>query len=188
MYIASTDSDLASACEQSDKLFSLKKLSKFVSIVQYHDEVLTPVVQQKLIDHLESLQDAISQSFCEQEFWLDDQEGDAEEVHVTEIEAEEFLVLEASADHAVVDVPYNLKFLAEVSYDDMDSTIHDSEDDIWIVLHTIRATVPREQSGESIVTVRHSVDDPAVFEIQEVKFETGSQSGFPITIDEWDYQ
>ncbi|MCH9694142.1 MAG: PIN domain-containing protein [Gammaproteobacteria bacterium] len=188
MYVASTDPDLASACEQSDSLFLLKKLSVFVSTVQYHDDVLTPVVQQKFVDHLELIQDAISQSFCEQDFWLDDQEGDVEGVHVTEIEAEEFLVLEASADHAVVDVPYNLKYLAEVSYDDMDSAIHDSEDDVWIALHTIRTTVPREQSGESIISVRHSVDDPAVFEIQEVKFETGSLSGFPITINEWDYR
>lgn len=188
MYVASTDPDLAPACEQSDCLFVLKKLSEYVNIVQYHDDVLAPVVQQKFADHLELIQDSISQSFCEQEFWLDDQEGEVEEVHVTEIEAEEFLVLEASPEHAVVDVPYNLKFLAAVSYDDMDSAIHDSEDDIWIPLHTIRDTVPREQSGESIVTARHSIDDPNVFEVQEVEFATGSPYGFPITINEWDYR
>lgn len=188
MYVASTDPDLASACEQNDRLIALEKVSAFVSIVQYHDDVLTPLILQKMGDHLELIQDSISESFCEQEFWLDDQEGEVEEVQVTEFVAEEFLVLEASEDQAVVDVPYNLKYLAGVAYDDMDSAIYDSEEKVLIPLHTIRDAVPREQSGEAIVTVRHSVDDPAVFEIQEIDFATASPYGFSVTINEWDYR
>ena len=187
VYVVSTDPDLGAVCDGSEYLLALKKLPEFVNIIQYHDDVLAPGVQEKLRNNTEVIAQAIADSFCDVGFWLDDQEGDVHEVKVEDVKIEEFLVLKVSGDSATVDIPIRIKYSASVTYDDMDTASYDSKEKVLIPWHTIQTALEKDERFETVLTIRHSVDDNDIFEVEEVVFTLGSPYGIALTVeDPWD--
>lgn len=189
IYVASTDPDLTNHCETSDNLISLNKLAEFISLIEFHDEVLAPSVM-KLLDHKQDvIKDAISESFCEQGFWIDDQDGDVNEVRVNDIEVEEFLLLEVDKSSAVVQVEVKTNFSADLTYDDLDTASYDSEDKVLIPWQTIDMTVEQDVEYTAILRILHDVDTPDYLEIQVVEIDTERGWGFSVSSDdEWPYK
>lgn len=189
VYVVSSDSDLLTTCAGNENLLALDKLSEYVSLVQYHDDVLTPALQEKLSANEGLIAQAIEDAFMDLGFWLDDQEGDVDEVRVEEVDIEEFLVLEVDEESATVDVPIRIRYSADVTYDDMDTAFYDSEEKVLIPRHTIQTQLERNEEFESLIKVRYSVDDAEVFEIEEVVFTLSSPYGIEITVhDQWEYR
>ena len=189
VYVVSTDSDLGAVCDGSEYLLALEKLPEFVNIIPYHDDIIAPRVQEKLNNNAEVIAQAIADSFYDVGFWLDDQEGDVDEVRVEDVEIEEFLVLKVSSDSATVDIPIRIKYSALVIYDDMDTAFYDSEEKVLIPIHRIQTELEKDERFETVLTIRHSVDDNEIFEVEEVVFTLGSPSGIAITVeDPWHYR
>lgn len=189
IYVASTDEDLKRHCETSDNLIAINKLAEFISIVEFHDEVLAPSVSKLLDRKHDVIKGAISESFCEQGFWIDDQEGDVNEVRVNDIEILEILLLEVGKNYAVADVVVKTNFSADISYEDLDTAIYDSEDKVLIPLHTIEKTVDQDVEYSATIRILHNVDDLNYLEIDSVEIDTERGWGFAVSSDdEWPYK
>lgn len=189
MYVVSTDQDLRDHCDASETLIMLSKLAEFISIVEFHDEILAPSVLSLVERKCESIADAISESFCDEGFWIDDQEGDVNEVRVNDIEIQEILILEVDHNSAVVHLDVKTNFSADLTYDDLETATYDSEDKVLIPWRKIDKTVEHDLEYTAIIHISHDVNNPDYLDIEEVDIDTEESYGFSISSDdEWPYK
>lgn len=186
MYVASADSDLKNHCDTSDRLIPLAKLAEFISLVEFHDEVLSPSIMSLIEKNKAVLEESIAESFCNKGFWIDDQDGDVNEVRVNDIEVQEILLLEVDQNSAVVQVDVKTEFSADLTYADLDTASYDSEDKVLIPWRTIDKTVEQEAQYMAIVHIAHDIEDPEYFAVESVNIETERNWGFSVSSDdEW---
>lgn len=189
MYVASTDQDFQSHCESSNRLLLLSKLAEFISLIEFHDEVLSPSVTSLMYKNAEIVKEAISESFCNEGFWIDDQDGEVNEVTVNSLELQDVLLLEVDPNSAVFQVDVKTEFSADLTFDDLDTATYDSEDKVLIPWRTIDKTVDHEVEYAAIVKIDHDLNDPEYFSIESIKIETDRNYGFSVSSDdEWPYK
>lgn len=190
IYVVSEDHDLCSHCNTSGKLIFLSKLAKFISLVEFHDEVLSPSVLSLVVQNRESIKKDISEAFCNEGFWIEDQDGDVNDVRVNNIEVEEMLLLKVDQNSAVLQVDVKTNFSADLTYDDLDTASYDSEDKILIPWRTIDKTVEENVEYTAIICISHDVDNPEHFDIDSVEIEAEQNFGFSVSSDDdgWPYK
>lgn len=188
MYVASTDADLKEYCKTSDRLIYISKLAEFIDVVELHDEVLSPHVLSLVEANEGAIKETISEAFCDGGFFLEDQDGEVNEVTVIDMDIQNVLLLEVGRDFAVLEVEVETEFAADISYDDLDTATYDSEDKVLIPWHTIRQTVTQTIEYTAIVNIAHDTGMSNFFNIESVKIETGRQFGFSVRSDpDWPY-
>lgn len=188
MYIASADTDLMGYCETTGRLIYVSKLAEFIDIIELHDEVLSPHVLSLVEAHENAIKEAISEAFCQEGFFLEDQDGEVNEVTVVDIEIQNLLFLEVGHDFAVVEVEVETKFAADISYDDLDTASYDSEGKVLIPWHTISKTVTQDVDYTATVNIAHDAGKADSFDITSVKIGTGRRFGFSVSSDSnWPY-
>lgn len=186
MYVASTDPDLKSYCESNEFLFSLDGIAEFIHLVTFHDEVLAPAVEALFESNKNLIEEAIAKSFVEQGFWIDDQEGDVNEVYVDSIEITNMLLLQVNESKAILQLEVNTEFSADLTYDDLETASYDSEDKVLIPWQSIDKTVSQDISYTVIACIRHDINDANHFELESIELLT---SGIAVSSDdEWPYK
>lgn len=190
MYAASTDPDFNSYCKYSEKLIGIDKLAEFISLVEFHDEVLAPAIRDLVDNNTSTIEDAISDSFLDQDFWIDDQDGDVNEVRVKSMEVTDMLLLEVGQNAAIVQLGVSAKFEADLTYDDLATASYDSEDKVLLPWRKIDETVDREEDFTATLHLLHDVEEPDYFEIDSVEINTYRNFGFSVTSGEgqWPYK
>lgn len=189
MYVVSSDGDMPSHCTVSDRLTHLQKLAEFISEVEFHDEILAPSINSLLEENVTTIENAISEEFLNQGFWLEDEEGEVNGVEVTFIEILEQLILEVDQNHAVVQVYSSITFDADVTYDDLHTASYDSEDKVLIPWRQINKIVEHNETIEATIYIKHDVEEPGYFKIDHVKINTKNRFGFAVSADdEWPYK
>jgi len=86
---------------------------------------------------------AVSEAFEQLGFFVDDEEGEVLEVTVDDVEIEELSLLEVKPNEARVEAFVQLQFVAQVEYDDMETSIWDSEDKVSIPQRRIKSELTR---------------------------------------------
>jgi hypothetical protein len=189
MYVVSADGDMPKHCAGSKNLLHLQKLAEFINVVEFHDEVLAPSVDRLLEANAAAIEDAITNEFVNQGFWIEDQDGDVNGVDVKHLECLDRLVLEIDKNSAVVQVDTSITFEADIIYDDLDTASYDSEDKVLIPWQQINKVVEQTETVIATVYIKHDVEEPGYFEIDRVEIDTGQRFGFGITADdEWPYK
>lgn len=195
MYIVSTDGDLKEYCKTSDCLIALNQLAEFISVIEFHDEDLAHSVNRLLNKNQDAIEEAIAEAFCEQGFWIEEQDGDVNEVRVNELEISEMLILEVDQDSAFVLVDVETNFSADLTYDDRETAVYDSEDKVLIPLRTIDKTVDQDVKYAAAVRILHDVKNSEHFIMNRVEIQPDQSSGFALPADfvvridnEWPYK
>lgn len=189
MYVISTDPDFKFHCELSDNLLSLDKLSEFINLVEFHDEVLAPAIQMLVDKNIDSIEQAISDTFLYQGFWIDDQDGEVNEVRINEQMIDDMLILKIDQNSAVIEYDVITNISADLVYDDLDTAVYDSEEKVLIPLHTIEKTVEQNISYTATIYIAHDVDKPELFKIDRIDINSSRSYDFPISSDdEWPYK
>ncbi len=195
MYIVSSDGDLKEYCKTSDRLIALNKLAEFINVIESHDEDLAHAVSALLNKNHDAIKEAITESFYNQSFWIEDQDGDVNEVRVKELEISEMLILEVTQDSAFVLVDVETTFSADVTYDDLETATYDSEDKILIPLRTIDKIVDRDVKYVAALRILHDVKHSEYFIVNRVELQSDQASGFDSYVDfaihidnEWPYK
>jgi len=89
----------------------------------------------------------------------------------------------------VVQVTVRTSFSADITYDDLDTAIYDSEDKILIPWQTISKTVERDVEYTATVHVEYDLEDKESLGIQKVIINTENGLGFSVSSDdEWPYK
>lgn len=189
MYVVSVDGDMPKHCADSKSLLHLQKLAEFINVVEFHDEVLAPSVDTMLEANAAAIEDAITEEFENQGFWIEDQDGDVNSVEVKHIELLDRLILEIDQNFAVVQVESSITFEADITYDDLDTASYDSEDKVLIPWQQINKVVEQNETVVATLYIKHDVEEPGYFEIDRVEIHTEKRFGFAVTADdEWPYK
>jgi len=133
------------------------------------------------------IKELIEERFKDIGFWLEDQDGDVNDVDVDDIEIFEESLLEVGPDRALVSLSARIRFSADVTYDDLATASYDSEDKVLIPWQKIDETVEQEVTLEVGLEIAIDVDDPEFFEIESIDIQSPSMSGIGITVEETYY-
>ena len=192
MYIVSTDGDLKEYCKKSDCLIALNQLAEFISVIESHDDDLARSVSALLNKNQDAIKEAITESFSNQSFWIEDQDGDVNEVRVKELEISEMMILEVTQDSAFFLVDVETTFSADVTYDDLET--YDREGKVLIPLRTIDKIVDRDVKYVAALRIWHDVKNSEYFIVKRVELQSDQASGFDSHVDfaihidnEWPY-
>ena len=184
MYVVSTDGDLKEYCETSDCLIALDKIAGFINVIESHyDEDLVHSVNMLLNKNQDAIKKAIAEAFCEQDFWIEDQDGDVNEVRVNELEVSKILILDVDQDSAFVHIDVETNFSADLTYNDLDTTAYDSEKRVLIPWSTIDKTVDQDVTYTAAAEVLHDKKDPQYFVVDWVEIQPDQSSGFALHAD-----
>jgi hypothetical protein len=167
VYIISSDTDMMEIQKkQFPQLVPLPSLQKFLDKVTVHFEELAPLARHFFQVVLDEIGKDLKKQFEYLGFILIDQDGEVYDVSVNEVDVHsEFLIgLESCESEGVVKAQFELHatitFNADVSYDDLDTAIYDSEDKVLIPWRTIERTIEDSEEIQADLMLSFLKNEP----------------------------
>jgi hypothetical protein len=194
-YVVSSDPDMKEAVVSSPCLIHLHTLEEFIARITLYYEELAPLALRLIEENKSVIKDAVSDQFSCLSFWIEDQDGYVDEIRVDEIEDGEFYLFsvvpgeDGESAEAHFELTTGVKFLADVTYDNLDTAAYDSEDKVLIPWEKISKTV--EQSEIVIVDIKclFSVKEPYDFQVDDVTIRHSKDIGISVYQDDgWPYK
>lgn len=155
VYLVSADNDFVSNDGDFPHLERIKSLADLLSLLSFKYEELAPLCAKAYENVREAVNIQITSKFAETGFYIDDQQGDVNEVSDVEMNDYDPRLLWVDYDgaigfvHCEFEVIAKINFIAHLSYDDLATAAYDSEDKVLIPWNTIDEEV---NSSEIIMT------------------------------------
>lgn len=154
MHIVTHDKGFAAAAVATGVLTPLTSLDEFLNhIVSEEHHTLAIRAQRWLSSNRTLLVDELDESFVSGGFYVEDADGDVEEVSVEEMVLSEPLLLEATSGGVIFSVRLQVTFQANISYDDPATGSYDSEEKRMVFMDRVRVRVRHEDEYRAEVTV-----------------------------------
>lgn len=181
LYVIARDGDLAKYCESSKNLIRLQRPAEFIDAFLRQTAAMR-LIEESASKHMGQMQNAVREKFEELGLYLDDQDGDVNEVEVRDVEVDDLSLLDVTQTVARFEAFVRVEFVASVSYDDMETSIWDSEDKVSIPMRIIKAKLSREFHDVVILSIQMS--DKGDFQsVSGVEFPS---SDIPISVDRYE--
>jgi PIN domain len=181
LYVVSTDPDLTRFCETSGYLIPLKRSSEFSDLHLRQIELMR-TIEDSVSANLAKLEAEIEPRFEYLGFYLDDEEGEVDEVQVQRTEIDMMSLLDFADGIARFEASTRIKYSAAVTYDDYQTAVWDSEEKTSIPLRQINAWVDREADMNIIFSIRADANG-AFQSVTNVAFEA---TDVPVSANEYD--
>ena len=191
LYVVSKDSDMKSFCEQSKCLIYLEKASDFTDIVIRSDEQQADFARDLLTRNESRIKEGITKQFEWFGFFIEDQDGDVEDVNVTDIDIDGENLIEVRDGTAKAELRATISFTADLTYDDLDTASYDSEDKVVIPWRQIEKTVSRETDVTVTLEFYFQPGDVKSFEITSLEVTTANGSDIGVSSEDddgWPYK
>jgi len=155
--IASSDKDIEEGAKNYKNLEYVGSLNKLLSRIARDFDKLFPLALQASESIIEGIKWDIERKFLDLGFYIDDQEGEVVEIKVHDVSLDLSLL---SVD--LVDEVYGsgyftffatVAYEADLTYDDMDTAIYDSEEKRHYVVNTINESVDRDEIIEGDIHI-----------------------------------
>lgn len=183
MYVVSADPDWQSL-KGHEALIPIVKLQEFVGLaVKDEAEELTNTVLRQYRANLAKVEGAIKEEFANSGFYTEDVDGDVNGVTVTRLELGDPQILEIDDISATISVSVDLDYTADVSYEDDNEGIWDSEDHTWFYRPIKHEDVEESESFDAELTVHFDPDNEKSF---DVSCSIGKE--FSVTVLPTDYE
>lgn len=165
MYVVSADPDWQ-ALKGSKYLIPVEKLSEFIdrAVKDEADEPTKRVLRLYHL-HLAKIETAIKEAFAESGFYTDDVDGDVNEVTVKQLKLDDPQILEVDEESATVSVFVDLEYEADVTYEDDNEGIWDSEDHVWAYRPTKNVEVEESEDFEAELYIDFDPKNDDVFDV-----------------------
>ncbi|WP_153067305.1 PIN domain-containing protein [Steroidobacter cummioxidans] len=181
LYVISEDGDLADYCKRSKRLIRLSRPAEFIDTYMRQTTALK-FINEPSAEQMDHLLVAVSEAFGQLGFFIDDEEGEVLEVSVGDVEIEELSLLEVKPHEARVEAFVQLQFVAQVEYDDMETSIWDSEDKVSIPQRSIKSELARTFEANVVLTIK-TEGDGGFASVKNVQFPT---SNIPVSVDRYE--
>lgn len=174
IYVASKDKDLKEGVKNFTNLEHVGSLADMLSFLSFRYEQLAPLCTKVYGFAKSGIDKLIIENFSERGFYIDDQEGDVNNIFDVEIGDYDPRLLRVNHENgnifAEFEVITTISFIAEISYDDLDTASYDSEDKILIPHFTIEESVSSSETVMANITLNFQKDSPQSYEIKEMSF------------------
>lgn len=185
--LISSDGDFHGVCDGHPRLHHEERLEKYLQEVgEFHAAVLS-YVKQVTNQHRAKLEGAIEERFTQLGFYLQDQDGEVENLEVVKVAIDDdfFVIRIKDENEATLELSALVEFTCDLNYDDMDTAIWDSEDKRYIYIERVTEDdVEREELVPVEVQVSFDLGDKSYFEIEELEVNRGQDIG---VIQDTDY-
>jgi hypothetical protein len=163
-YVISSDSDWRSFCANDDRLFGLNSIDELLDLVASED-ILAERARMIYADSQGVIHSAVKEQFEGLGFFLDDQNGDVEDVSVLDVETLGEFLLSLDEHTAVFGVDFIVRYTAWVTYEDPDFGYYDNEDHSYYSMRTIRKGIDRKADflGEVLIDLEQAKLDRVIF-------------------------
>jgi hypothetical protein len=132
VYVVSRDVGMQRYCEEVPELNYVDSVEQFLDMAVRQDEEMAGRIKAIIAADREVLEERLNQEFPYMGFYIDDREGVVEDVTVTGADIHDFLIVELKDGVATVELDVTVTFNADVSYDDIEHGIWDSETgELW---------------------------------------------------------
>jgi len=180
MYVITDDAGMFESATRLEGLHPMKRLDEFLSrIVSKEHHALALFANKWLADRKEDLVHRVSNAFLDGGFYLDDADGDVENIEIETLQLSTPLLVEVVANDVVFSTAALVVFQADISYDDPSTGIYDSEEKEMVFMERRQVRVRREDEYHIEFKLRTAqIDDataekPANAEIVAVEIEEG---------------
>jgi hypothetical protein len=174
--VVSTDGDFHGICERYPRLHHQQRLEKYLQEVGNFHEALLTFVSDITKQHRAEVEEAIAERFCQLGFYLEDQNGEVENINVSwvEIEDEIYMIRLNDDDEATLEFNARIAFTCDLQYDDMSTAIWDSEEKRYLYIDRASETdVERDEDVSVELRISFDPDDASRFEIAELEVNRG---------------
>jgi hypothetical protein len=172
MAIVTRDQGIKAACSDDGPFYHFEDLPKFLDAVASENKALSGFIRKMIRRHDDEILEKAKDAFPNLGFYLEDQEGDVDCVEVTDIEYDGAIEIISLATHkAIVEMPATITFDAEISYDDPNTGIWDSEDKVLLFQETKEERVTSTVHRSVAVEMTFQPLRPSSFQIRRVWFE-----------------
>jgi hypothetical protein len=185
MAVVTRDHGIQAACSDGGPFYHFEDLPKFLDAVASENKALSGFIRKMIRRYDDEIFEKGKDAFLNLGFYLDDQEGDVDSVNVTYIEYDgEIEIIWLATHEAIVEMPAMITFDAEISYDDPNTGIWDSEDKVLLFQETKEKTVTSTVHRSVAVEMTFQPLKPSSFQIRRVWFEGNdipveSEQGWP---------
>lgn len=184
IYVISRDDLFRQACDNEHRLYPLNDVSDFLSEMAGHEEVASARISKLFLLRNTEIIGVIKNRCSDLSFYLeaDVGDGDAELDSVEDVTFEgdpEIISLDEST--ATVEIPFKVTLTVEVSYEDPDTGVWDSEDHVMLFMQTKRANVLRTTPMTAEILLEfESVEDLA--EPEKIDISVADLSPDPVQV------
>lgn len=178
--VISADGDFHRVCDGHPRLHHEERLERYLQEVGEFHAALFSYVKEVANQHREKLEAAIEERFTQLGFYLEDQNGEVENVQVLRVTLDDdFFVIRIKDDsEATLELSAGIEFTCDLNYDDMSTAIWDSEDKCYIYLERVSEDdVERKEEVSVEAQVSFDLADKMYFEIEELEVNRGKDIG-----------
>lgn len=188
MAVISRDQGIKAACSDNGPFYHFEDLPKFLDAVASENKALSGFIRKMIRRYDDEILKKAKDAFPYLGFYLEDQEGDVNSVELTDIEYDgEIEIISLATHKASVEMPATITFDAEISYDDPNTGVWDSEDKVLLFQETKEETVTSTVHRSVAVEMTFQPLQPSSVQIRRVWFE--GKDDVPVESDEdWPYR
>jgi len=182
VYVISNDEDMRFSCDESNCLLHIQKIEHFLELINKNDEKLAEIIHQRFSAKREEIVKRLSEEITD--LWIDlaDQEGEAEITEVFSVDWEDESIIEISDRTVKMTFDAEFSFSAQISYDDYETAIYDSEDKVAYPWQRIEDEVERTEKLPVEIQFEFSEKDPDHFVLHHIMIN--EHEPFYIYVDE----
>jgi len=195
VFVVSLDSDMIGIEAQFPRLSTVRSIEEFLSKVTSYFEKLAPLSQQLLEDNFNEIKDILEDKFQWLGFVLVDQDGDVDEIRVTEVgDISAYLISLSHGSNgepaeARFELTATIAYEADVSYDNLETASYDSEDKVLIPWETVERTVELSEIVQADVGLTFNTTESHNVEIKELDLHTPKDVSVSTEDDDgWPYK
>jgi hypothetical protein len=188
VYVITRDNKMREACSPDMELYALSDVTDFLDLANRHEDVAADRITRIFRSNGEALAALVAEEFEDLEFYVSDYDGDVEITSIDRVQVGEPEVVSIEDRQATIEAECEVVFSAEVSYEDPNTGIWDSEDKRMLFMETVNKSVERTAwvTGEFIIEYESpaALADPDAAEIAILSLRR--KRPIMINVDEWD--
>ncbi|MCA9130851.1 MAG: hypothetical protein KDB22_27390 [Planctomycetales bacterium] len=186
VYVASQDTGMKEYCDEVAELVFIQTVDQFLDIAIREDQEAASKLRAVIDANQDSIEAFIEAEFPSLGFFVDDREGDVNDVSVSDIEIHAMSIVKLDGGIATVELDLTIKFVADVSYDDIEHGIYDSETkSLWTQQET--GEWEREYYGSAVISVSQDEADPTKLVVKSFQINDGEDIALSYD-DGWPYK
>jgi len=171
IYIISNDEDILNVCSQEKSFIYLSKISEFLEIYNRHVYDKIPEFAHRILENnINIVEDEIKSQFENLTFYLDEVEGEVENVEINKIEIHGIDIIDCDDASSKFSIRFLVYYNADVEYADPEFTYYDYEDKVNVVLEKKEDSLDLDTEMDAIVEIKYKMDDEYTFTLESVQF------------------
>lgn len=184
--MASQDNGMKEYCDEVPELFYIQSVDQFLDLAIREDQETASKLRAVIDANQDSIESFIEVEFPSLGFFVDDREGNVNEVSLTDIEIHAMSIVKLEAGVATVELDLTIRFVADVSFDDIEHGIYDNEtESLWTQHET--GEWERGYHGSAVICVSQDGVDPTKLAIKSFQINDGEDISLSFD-DGWPYK